>query len=66
MKERLRQRGLSVHEKTTYSSKVNFRTAAMIRPADSDDEKDNEDPDKTVSVKDDPQYTIRVTRGKIS
>ncbi|XP_033746555.1 LOW QUALITY PROTEIN: cilia- and flagella-associated protein 100-like [Pecten maximus] len=62
--ERLRQRGLHVHEKTTYSSKVNFRTASMIRPADSDEEKDGEDGDKTVSVKDDPQYTIRVTRDR--
>ncbi|OWF34674.1 cilia- and flagella-associated protein 100-like isoform X3 [Mizuhopecten yessoensis] len=62
--ERLRQRGLHVHEKTTYSSKVNFRTASMIRPADSDEEKEGEDGDKTVSVKDDPQYTIRVTRDR--
>ena len=51
-----------MHEKTTYASKVNFKTASMIKPADSDEEKE-EDSDKAVAVKDDPQFTIAVTRG---
>lgn len=54
---------MKVHEKTTYASKVNFRTTAMIHPADSDSEKEEEDSDKAVAVKDDPQFTIAVTRG---
>ncbi|KAL4227041.1 hypothetical protein ACF0H5_015017 [Mactra antiquata] len=62
--ERLRQRDLKVHEKTTYASKVNFKTAQMIKPTDSDEEKDEEDTDKAVAVKDDPQFTIAVTRDR--
>ncbi|WAR25891.1 CP100-like protein [Mya arenaria] len=62
--ERLRQRDLKVHEKTTYASKVNFKTAQMIKPTDSDDEKDEEETDKAVAVKDDPQFTIAVTRDR--
>ena len=39
----------------------------MIRPADSDEEKDKEEEDdgKTVAVKDDPQFTLTVTRGQL-
>lgn len=38
----------------------------MIKPADSDEEKEEEeDSDKAVAVKDDPQFTIAVTRGSI-
>lgn len=62
--ERLRQRDLKVHEKTTYASKVNFKTAQMIKPTDSDEEKDEEESDKAVAVKDDPQFTIAVTRDR--
>ncbi|KAK3102468.1 hypothetical protein FSP39_011574 [Pinctada imbricata] len=62
--ERLRQRQLRVHEKTTYASKLNFRTASMIRPADSDEEKEGEDTDKAIAVKDDPEHTIAVTRDR--
>ena len=36
----------------------------MIKPADSDEEKE-EDSDKAVAVKDDPQFTIAVTRGEL-
>ena len=36
----------------------------MIRPADSDDDGEAEDSDKAVAVKDDPQFTIAVTRGE--
>ena len=54
-----------MHEKTTYASRVNFRTASMIHPAESDDDEDKEEEmDKAVAVKDDPQFTIAVTRGK--
>jgi len=61
--EREKQLKLKVHEKTTYSSRVNFRTAAMIHPAESESEED-EDNDKSVAVKDDPQFTIAVTRDR--
>lgn len=37
----------------------------MIHPAESDDEEEKEeDTDKAVAVKDDPQFTIAVTRGE--
>ena len=56
---------MHVHEKSTYASRVNFRTASMIHPAESDDEEEKEeDTDKAVAVKDDPQFTIAVTRGE--
>lgn len=61
--EREKQRKLHVHEKTTYASRVNFRTAAMINPTESSDEDGEEESDKAVAVKDDPQFTIAVTRG---
>ncbi|XP_076448152.1 cilia- and flagella-associated protein 100-like [Babylonia areolata] len=63
--ERIRQRKLHVHEKTTYASRVNFRTASMIHPAESEDEEEEEEEtDKAVAVKDDPQFTIAVTRDR--
>ena len=63
--ERSKQRNLRVHEKTTYATRINFKTASMIKPADSDEEKDkDEDSDKAMAVKDDPQFTLAVTRGK--
>ncbi|XP_064633102.1 cilia- and flagella-associated protein 100-like isoform X2 [Lineus longissimus] len=64
--ERIRQRSLKVHEKTTYASRVNFRTASMIRPADSDEErqKSDDDEEKALAVKDDPQFTLAVTRDR--
>lgn len=51
-----------MHEKSTYASRVNFRTAAMIHPPESESESEEES-DKAVAVKDDPQFTIAVTRG---
>lgn len=38
----------------------------MIKPADSDEERDIEDSDKAIAVKDDPEHTIAVTRGETS
>ena len=40
----------------------------MIRPADSDDEQaaSDEDEGRAVAVKDDPQFTLAVTRGRVS
>ena len=65
--ERIRQRHLKIHEKTTYTTRINFKTPSTIRPADSDDsdekKDDEEDDGKGVTVKDDPQFTIAVTRG---
>ena len=54
-----------MHEKTTYATRVNFKTASMIRPADSDDEQSQSDEDdgRAVAVKEDPQFTLAVTRG---
>lgn len=63
MKETQRQHKLPVHEKTTYNSRINYRNSAMIQPKPSDDEAEQES-DNAVAVKDDPQFTIAVTRGK--
>ena len=56
-----------VHEKTTYTSRVNARTKAVIQPAgDTDDdltddeEKDN---DGTMVLKDDPEFVLSTTKG---
>lgn len=55
---------MKVHEKTTYATRVNFKTAKMIHPEPSDEEKDDSDDDgHVVNVKDDPQFTLAVTRG---
>ncbi|XP_013381774.1 cilia- and flagella-associated protein 100 isoform X1 [Lingula anatina] len=61
--ERIKNRNKKVHEKTTYASRVNFRTAQMIRPADSDEEKE-EDSDKALAVKEDPQFVLAVTKDR--
>ncbi|KAK0043339.1 coiled-coil domain-containing protein 37 [Biomphalaria pfeifferi] len=63
LKEKLHQRELKVHEKTTYTSRICFRPASMIQPPETDSE-DEEDADKTVAVKDDPQFTIAITRDR--
>ena len=44
---------------------MNFKTASMIRPVDSDDEQSQSDEDdgRAVAVKEDPQFTLAVTRG---
>ena len=67
LQERIKQRSLKVHEKTTYATRINFKTAQMIRPADSDEEqeKSDEDDGRAVAVKDDPQFTLAVTRGTL-
>ena len=65
LQERIHQRGLKVHEKTTYATRVNFKTASMIHPTDSDDggDRSDEDDSRALAVKDDPQFTLAVTRG---
>ncbi|KAH9490579.1 hypothetical protein Btru_033585 [Bulinus truncatus] len=63
LKEKMRQKELKVHEKTTYTSRICFRPASMIQPPESESE-DEEDADKTVAVKDDPQFTIAITRDR--
>ncbi|XP_066285367.1 cilia- and flagella-associated protein 100-like isoform X2 [Branchiostoma lanceolatum] len=64
--ERVKQRNLRVHEKTTYATRVNAKTASMrkavIESSDSEDER--EDEDKAVAVKEDPSWTIAVTRDR--
>ncbi|XP_067933536.1 cilia- and flagella-associated protein 100-like [Watersipora subatra] len=64
---REKQKSMKVHEKMTYAAKVNHKTRAMIRPADSDDEQQAivEAPageKAAVAVKEDPQFVIAVTR----
>ncbi|XP_059171790.1 cilia- and flagella-associated protein 100-like [Physella acuta] len=61
--ERMRQRELKVHEKTTYASRVCFRPASLIHPPESDSD-DEVESDKAVAVKDDPQFTIAITRDR--
>jgi len=62
--ERIKQRSLKVHEKTTYATRVNFKTAQMIHPESSEEEKEDSDEDGALNVKDDPQFTLAVTRDR--
>ncbi|BFZ08075.1 hypothetical protein BsWGS_11113 [Bradybaena similaris] len=59
--ERLRQHSLKVHEKSTYASRINFRPISIICPPDSESEEE-EVTDKAVAVKDDPKFTLDVTK----
>lgn len=60
---------MRVHEKMTYATKINHKTREMIRPAESEEDKSDEDDitggDKAVAVKEDPQFVIAVTKGKL-
>lgn len=64
------QKKQKVHEKTTYTYRINARTKAMIRPAgDTDDDlSDEEDKEKdgTMVLKDDPGFVLSTTKGKHS
>ncbi|XP_071960569.1 cilia- and flagella-associated protein 100-like isoform X2 [Antedon mediterranea] len=66
--ERVHQRGLKVHEKTTYASRINAKTSSMRNPVAEDDglsdDENAENDDKAVAVKDDPTYTLAVTRDR--
>ena len=58
-----------MHEKTTYTSRVNTKTAAMRKIAyDSEDEfveeEKKKEKDGVIAVKDDPQFTLAITRGR--
>ena len=69
LQERINQRKLKVHEKTTYTSRVNTKTAAMRKIAyDSEDEfveeEKKKEKDGVIAVKDDPQFTLAITRGR--
>lgn len=63
--EQMRQR---VHEKTTYTSRVNARTKAMIRPAgDTDDDltdEENADDQGDMVLKDDPDFILSTTKDR--
>lgn len=66
--ERVQQRSLKVHEKTTYTSRVNAKTAAMRKIADDGEdefveEEKRKEKDGVIAVKDDPQFTLAITRG---
>lgn len=67
--ERVQQRSLKVHEKTTYTSRVNAKTAAM-RKIGSESEDDffeeeiKKEKDGVIAVKDDPQFTLAITRDR--
>ena len=67
VQERQEQLKLKVHEKTTYTSRVNARTKAMIRPAgDTDDDlsaEEEENEDGTLVMKDDPEFVLSTTKG---
>jgi len=59
---------LKVHEKTTYTSRVNAKTAAMRKIADESEdefveEERKKEKDGVIAVKDDPQFTLAITRG---
>ena len=67
-REREKQRTLNVHEKTTYTSRINARTKSMIKPAgDTDDDlsdEDEKDKDGALTVKEDPQFVLSTTRDR--
>lgn len=67
-KERETQRDLKVHQKTTYTSRVNARTKSMIKPAADLEEEEavEEEVDKegVWTVKEDPQYVLTTTRDR--
>lgn len=57
-----------MHEKTTYTSRVNAKTAAMRKIADESEdefveEEKKKEQDGVIAVKDDPQFTLAITRG---
>lgn len=64
---RIQQRKLKVHEKTTYTSRVNAKTAEMRKIGQASDdeivEEEKKDKDGAIAVKDDPQFTLAITRG---
>ncbi|XP_072025922.1 cilia- and flagella-associated protein 100-like [Amphiura filiformis] len=66
--ERAKQRGLRVHEKTTYASRVNALRSSMRKPMagmeDDEETKDDEADEKAVAVQDDPSFTLAVTRDR--
>jgi len=66
--ERDKQLKQKVHEKTTYTSRINARTKSMIRPAgDTDDDiTDNEDDndDSAMVLKDDPEFVLSTTKDR--
>ncbi len=63
--ERIRQRNLKVHEKTTYATRVNFKTAKMIQPTDSGEEQEaSDDESRAMAAKDDTQFTVAVTQDR--
>ncbi|XP_046840054.1 cilia- and flagella-associated protein 100-like isoform X2 [Xenia sp. Carnegie-2017] len=65
-KQRKEQQKLKVHEKTTYVSRVNARTAEMRNIVEnilSDDEDVNTKEDDGI-VEDDPQFTLAITKDR--
>lgn len=67
--ERIQQRNLKVHEKTTYTSRVNAKTAAMRKIADESEdefieEEKKKEKDGVIAVKGDPQFTLAITRDR--
>lgn len=65
--ERSVQMQQKVHEKSTYTSRVNARTKAMIRPAgDTDDDLTDEEQDgeETMALKDDPDFVLSTTKDR--
>jgi len=65
--ERTVQMQQKVHEKSTYTSRVNARTKAMIRPAgDTDDDLTDEEADgeETMALKDDPDFVLSTTKDR--
>lgn len=65
--ERIKQRSMKVHEKTTYSSRVNAKTAAMRKIGEESDDEEGEekkDKDGAIAVKDDPQFTLAITKDR--
>jgi len=66
LQEREKQRKLRVHEKSTYASRVNAKTASMRRAALGTSAEDiSADLSQDLELKDDPGWTLAVTRGSV-
>ena len=69
IEERKNNITLKVHEKLTHSRKLVEGMKAGLKPDISDDEKGDDEEDiskmKSYPVKEDKQWTIAVTRGKV-
>ena len=62
--ERARERRLKVHEKSTYASRLNAKTASLRKHALTPDHFGGEGADKEASIHEDTQFVLATTRDR--